>query len=124
MSTFEVLVKPVTISPHTNADNLEIAEVYGYRSIVLKGQYKDGDLVAYIPEDAVVPENVLRSMGLHGKLAGSARNRVKAIRLRGVLSQGICHPVQPEWAEDQDVTELLGVTKYCPPIPTCLNGDV
>lgn len=124
MSTFEVRVYPVEIHPHGNADSLEIAQIQGYKSIVGKGQYRDGDLVAYIPEDAVVPEDVLREMNLHGKLAGSAKNRVKAIRLRGVISQGICYPAKPEWEEGQVVTEQLGITKYEPPIPTNLGGAV
>lgn len=54
--------------------------------------------------------------------------RIKTIKLRGQISQGICFPLHilPEgnYKEDQDVTELLGVIKYEPQIPACLQGEV
>jgi RNA ligase (TIGR02306 family) len=79
-------------------------------------------------------------------LAGSKGDRVKAVRLRGEFSLGICIPtIRVELAnqieyfldnvtdeiqnrytivEGQDVSNILGVTKYEPPIPTCLSGEV
>lgn len=124
MSTFAVRVERLRISPHPNADRIELAQVGDYQSIVPRGQYRDGDLAAYIPEGAVVPEAVLAELGLVGKLAGSARNRVKAIRLRGVLSQGICYPAREAWREGEEVTELLGITKYEPVVPSSMSGEV
>lgn len=124
MSTFAVKVVPLAIEPHPDADALELAAVQGYRSVVAKGSFQTGDLVAYIPEGAVLPEELIESMGLTGKLAGSQKNRVKAIRLRGALSQGLCLKARPGWVEGQDVTEELGIVKYEPPIPTALAGEV
>ncbi len=124
MSTFTIRVVRVAIENHENADALEIARVGDYRSIVRKGQLHTGDLVAYIPEQAIVPEPVLEELGLTGKLAGSGRNRVKAMRLRGVLSQGLVLPARPGWSEGDDVGEELGITKWQPPIPSCMNGQV
>ena len=54
MSTFAVHVVRVAIEPHDNADALEIARVGDYRSVVRKGQFQSGELVAYIPEQALV----------------------------------------------------------------------
>ncbi len=53
----------------------------------------------YVPEQAVLPEELVAELGLTGKLAGSAPNRVKAIRLRGELSRGVvCRPGRsPAW---------------------------
>jgi len=124
MSDFAVKVERITIEPHSNADALELAGVGDYRSIVRKGQFKTGDLVAYIPEAALVPENILEDMGLTGRLAGKQKNRVKAIKLRGVLSQGICYPARENWSEGDDVAEELGITKWEPPIPAQLAGEV
>lgn len=124
MSDFAVKVEKITIEPHNNANALELAGVGDYRSIVRKGQFKTGDLVAYIPEAALVPENILEELGLTGKLAGKQKNRVKAVRLRGVLSQGICYPAREGWNEGDDVTEELGITKWEPPIPAQLAGEV
>lgn len=122
MSEFEVLVKRIKVKPHDNADRLEIAQVDGYQSIVQKGKYQDGDLVAYIPEQSLVPDELLEEMNLKGKLAGSQKNRVKAVRLRGVLSQGICYPSRDHWEEGQEVSEELGITKWEPSIPIHLAG--
>jgi RNA ligase (TIGR02306 family) len=124
MSTFAVIVEQVLIEEHTNADALEIAHINDYQSIVRKGQFKTGDLVAYIPEQALVPEALLEEMGLSGRLAGKNKNRVKAVKLRGVLSQGIVYPARPEWPEGADVTEVLGITKWEPPVPANLAGEV
>ncbi|MFT5687102.1 MAG: RNA ligase (TIGR02306 family) [Myxococcota bacterium] len=124
MATFAVQVVPVLIEPHHNADALEIARIGGYCSVVGKGAYTDGDLVAYIPEQSIVPGAILEELGLTGRLAGSKANRVKAIRLRGVLSQGICYPARPGWIAGQDVTEDLGIVKYEPPVPTTMSGLV
>ena len=91
---------------------------------------KSGDLAAYIPEASVCPDWLIKDMGLEGKLAGSKKNRVKAIRLRSVLSQGLVCPVVDgrlygeEVMEGQDVTGLLGLVKYEPPIPIHMAGQV
>ncbi len=131
MSTFEVLVKPILdIEPHTNADSLEIAVIDGYKSIVKKGQFQKKELIVYIPEAAVLPEILLKELNLwdetknKGKLAGSEGNRVKAIKLRAQLSQGICIKAKPEWTEGQNVADELGITKYEPPVPVAMQGEV
>jgi RNA ligase (TIGR02306 family) len=127
MATFAVIVKKVrAIEPIENADALEVAVIDGYRSVVKKGQYRAGDLIAYIPEQAVLPDPVLERLGMKGSslLAGKDNNRVKAIKLRGTESQGICYPVEPTWVEGQDVTAVLDVEKYVPPIPAHLSGQV
>lgn len=149
MSTFKVEIKKIrAIEPHPNADAIELAVIDGYRSIVKKGQFRAGDLVAYIPEGAVVPEWLLKRLSLWdeskgvGKLAGKEGSRVKAIKLRGELSQGLCYEViaddeargqivtGPEDGsfatvfEGDDVASLLGITKYEPPIPVSMAGEV
>lgn len=117
MSTFAVHVVRVAIEPHENADALEIARIGDYRAVVRKGEFKAGDLVAYIPEQALVGDALLDEMGLRGKLAGKDGNRVKAIKLRGVLSQGLVYRARDGWTEGQEVSALLGVHKWEPPPP-------
>jgi RNA ligase (TIGR02306 family) len=95
MSTFAVeVVRLDDVLPHTNADALELAVIGGSRAVVQKGIHKKGDLALYIPEDAVLPADVIDAFGFTGKLAGRRKNRVKAIRLRGELSQGLVIPVE------------------------------
>jgi RNA ligase (TIGR02306 family) len=142
MATFEAKVYKLKIEEHPNADALELAVVGDYRSIVRKGQFKTGDLGVYIPEAAVLPEWLIEELGLVGKLAGKDKNRVKAVRLRGVLSQGLVYPVDNIDAnicsqtirlqdgrdhaviEGENVTDVLGITKWEPPIPVHMAGEV
>ncbi len=124
MATFKVETVRVVIEPHPNADALELARVGDYVSIVRKGEYATGDLVAYIPEQSIVPDPILDELGLRGRLAGREHNRVKAIKLRGVLSQGLCYPARTMWSDGQDVTAELGIRKYEPPVPTHMSGRV
>lgn len=126
MSSFAApVVRVRAIEPIPGADAIELAVVGDYRSVVRKGQFVPGDRAIYLPEGAVLPDAVIEDLGLAGKLAGSAQNRIKAIRLRGCLSQGILHPVVPEGAVDgQDCAARLGVTKYEPPIPAHMAGEV
>lgn len=122
MSAFDVKVYPLKITEHTNADKLEIAHIGDYQSIVSKGKYKDGDAGAYIPESSILPDSLIKEMGLEGKLAGKAKNRVKAVRIREVLSQGLVYgPLEQSWI-GMDVQEEFGITKYEPPIPVRMAG--
>lgn len=132
VSTLRVTAERLTIHPHHNADALELAQVGLYRAVVAKGSYRTGDHALYIPEGSVLPDWLIDELGLTGKLAGKDRNRVKAVRLRGELSQGVvCRPAAvagydlAEAAEaGTDFAELLGVTKWVPPIPVHMAGDM
>lgn len=152
MAEFHVPVKRIReIKVHPNADAIEFAIIDGYQSIVRKGDFSSGELTAYIPEAAVVPEYLLRRIGLwddekgKGKLNGKLGNRVKAIRLRGEISQGICVKLGTELDmafverddeadddvsamlfvdEGDDVADFLGITKWEPEIPASMAGEV
>ena len=118
---FQVLTYEAKILPHPNADRIELCQIGDYQSIVQKRTLNDGDVVAYIPEASIVPDGLLEQLGLTGKLSGKGKNRVKAIKLRGVLSQGLIYPM-PNKSVGEDVTEELGVVKYEPPVPQQLKG--
>ncbi|MFC5215873.1 RNA ligase (ATP) [Streptomyces coerulescens] len=132
MSTLRVTAEVLTVHEHPNADALELAQVGLYRAVVAKGAYRTGEAAVYIPEQAVLPAGLIEELGLTGRLAGSGADRVKAVRLRGELSQGIvCRPkalgevdLTRAAAEGTDFAELLGITKWVPPIPPTMSGDV
>jgi RNA ligase (TIGR02306 family) len=142
MSTFKVTVEQVTIHPHPNADKLELAQVGLNCAVVGKGQFETGDWAIYIPEAAILPPELIEELGLTGRLAGRDKNRVKAVRLRGEISQGIvCRPsviddlFGGKWdhipmspasgmREPIDFADVLGITKYVPEIPTQMSGKV
>lgn len=138
MSNFKVTVERLTIHEHPNADALELAQVGEYRAVVGKGIYKTGDYAMYIPEQAVLPPELIEELGLTGRLAGPQKDRVKAVRLRGEVSQGIvCRPqvFGPLWdwapdaiaalsAKQEDCSPVIGVTKWVPPVPVAMAGEV
>lgn len=132
MSTLRVTAERLTIVEHPNADALELAQVGLYRAVVAKGAYRTGEFAVYIPEQAVLPDPLIAELGLTGRLAGSAANRVKAARLRGELSQGIvCRPaaldgtdLERASAGGEDFAERLGITKWVPPVPVSMSGEV
>ncbi|MBU0489029.1 MAG: RNA ligase (ATP) [Bacteroidetes bacterium] len=111
------------LDPIEGADAIERATVLGWQLVVKKDEFKVGDLVIYCEIDCLMPAKpefeFLKPRGM----------RIRTIRLRGQISQGICFPLSflPadfEIAEDADCTEVLGITKYEPPIPACLAGKV
>ncbi|WP_327314003.1 RNA ligase (ATP) [Streptomyces sp. NBC_01235] len=132
MSTLRVTAEVLTVHEHPNADALELAQVGLYRAVVAKGAYRTGEAALYIPEQSVLPAELVEELGLTGRLAGSRSDRVKAVRLRGELSQGIvCRPkaladvdLTRAAAEGTDFAERLGIVKWVPPIPPTMNGDV
>lgn len=149
MSSFQVpLIAIDEIEGHPNADAIEVAVIHRYRSVVRKAEgYKTGDKVVYIPQASVIPEYLLKRLGLWdeakgvGRLGGPNFNRVSASKFRGLLSQGICLGVTAD-ADDQDLfyvdgenvrisarvgddmAGFLGITKWIPPIPDELLGEV
>lgn len=141
MAEFKAEVVRLKIEEHSNADALELAVIGGYRAVVRKGQFQTNDLAVYIPEQAVLPEWIIKELGLEGRLAGKLKNRVKAQKIRGTLSQGLVYPVYDHEKynnyivldngyklynvnEGQDVTEELGIVKWEPPIPVHMSGQV
>ncbi|WP_336085529.1 RNA ligase (ATP) [Nocardia sp. SSK8] len=132
MSTLQVTAERLVVLPHPNADRLELAQVGLYRAVVAKGQFATGDHAVYIPEQSVLPEALIAELGLTGKLAGAQRDRVKAVRLRGEVSQGIvCTPtalagvdLAAAATQRTDFAERLGVVKWAPPVPVSMSGQV
>lgn len=122
MSTHEVkVVRLECIKPHWNADTLEVAHVWGYTSCVRIGDFKVGDLAAFVEPDTLVPAGVPEV----AFLAGAAKDgmiRIKAKRLRGVQSFGLLIKARPEWQEGDNVFEALGCDHYEPPIRGANTG--
>lgn len=109
------------LEPIEGADAIEKATVLGWQLVVKKGEFQVGDLCVYCEIDSLMPDvqmfEFLKPRGM----------RIKTIRLLGQISQGICFPpsilpANTSLEEDTDVTEVLGITKYEPPIPANLAG--
>ena len=123
----------VEIIPIEGADNIELAKVLGWQCVIKKGSFEAGDLGIYCEVDSflpVSPEYEFLRKGCYRKFAnGEEGFRIKTIKLRGKLSQGLLLPGEPfkdsQWLPvGTDVTEMLGIKKFEPPIPACLSGQV
>lgn len=101
------------------ADNIELAHINGWQCVVKKGEFEVGDLAVYFEIDAIPP----RSPAFEFLYAKGGFTRIRTMKLRGALSQGLLLPfdsLMEYWMldenrmfrEDDDVTDFIGVTKY------------
>lgn len=105
-STHKCEVVEVKLTKHPNADALSIVPIYGYTCVVRSEDWKDGDLGVYIPPDSVV-DNITRP-----EFSWLDKPRVKAKKLRGVVSYGLLIPAPAGAQLGEDWAEKLGVTHY------------
>lgn len=124
------VVKIVDIQPIPGADAIVVATVKGWKVVVKVNEYKVGDLAVYYEIDSFLPIRpqfeFLRKSSF--KRMGSTEGfRLKTIRLRGQISQGLLTPIPVDITdpkEGDDLTEVLGIVKYEPPIPAQLAGKI
>ena len=93
------------------ADNIELMSVLGWKVIVKKGEFNEGDMCVYFEIDSKLPEKEWSAF------MASKHYKVKTMKLGKfkVISQGLALPtsifdVSIPNKEGVDVTELLGVT--------------
>lgn len=145
------------IRPIDGADAIEVATVDGWDVVVSKAEnHKVGNLVVYFEIDSFLPrwnefkfleKNCLRKLGDKEGL------RLRTIKLRGQVSQGLIMPLSALYdigerlgwkkcvhidefcpgylvneknyfiREGENVTDLLEVVKWDPPLPASLGGN-
>lgn len=128
------------IQPIEGADAIEVATIDGWKVVTKKNEFQIGDLCIYFEIDSVLPvreefEFLRKNSFVKKDWLVSETNpegegfRLKTIRLRGQISQGLVVPLSaflfkalPE--EGQCVTDVLGVVKWDPPVPATLAGRV
>ena len=118
------LEKIAEIKPHPNADALELAKINGWQVCVKKNEFKVGDWCLYITVDTVLedvpPYEFLRNKNF----------RIRTIKLRGSLSQGIAFPISlltqfghnVELVEGLEVSTLVHAKHYEKPLPPCMEA--
>ena len=128
--------KILDIGPIPGADAIEVATINAWKVVVKKGEFDVGDLVIYMEVDSWVPSTLapFLSKGKEPReYEGIKGERLRTVRLRGQVSQGLILPVHYadpglgivpfHYVEGQDVSQALGIVKYEPPIPACLAGN-
>ena len=114
--------------PIKGADRIELAKVDGWQCVVKKGDFEVGQMGFYFEIDSILPADDERFAFLEPR-----KFRIKSMKLRGALSQGLLMPMSiltDEEAEDlamlapigsttstTDLAAFFRVQKYEPPMP-------
>ena len=102
------------IEPIENADNLLKATVLGWHVVIRKDDnFNIGDKIVYVEIDSILPKKP------EFEFLAPRKYRIKTIKLRGQISQGIIFPLSilpqnREYNVGDDVTDIIGITKYDP----------
>jgi len=98
------------------ADNIQQARVMGWTVVVKKDEFAVGDACVFFEIDSVLPEGPEWSEFMRAR-----QFRVRTVKLRGVLSQGLALPLAilggGDAPREVDLRERLGVVKYEPVLP-------
>jgi len=100
-----------SLAPIEGADQIEQARVMGWTVVVKKGEFSPGDRCVFFEIDSILPEAAPWAAFMKPR-----GYRVRTIKLRGVLSQGLALPTAildsnvPDVGVD--VRDQLGVTKF------------
>lgn len=123
------------IKPIEGADAIECAIVNGgWPVVVKKGEYSVGDAAIYLEIDSWVPHDLapFLSKGQEPReYNGVKGERLRTVKLRGQLSQGLLLPTTilsdnleflQVYPVGFDLSNILGIQKWEPPIPAQLQG--
>ena len=133
-------IREVTyIKPIPDADAIECAIVNGgWPVVVKKGEFQVGNLAVYCEIDSWIP-HALAPFLSKGKepreYNGVKGERLKTVKLRGQISQGLLLPLSTMGPKERpwtiaeegfevgaDLTDYLGIQKWEAPLPACLAG--
>ena len=132
--------KIAAIEAIEGADAIEVAVVDGWKVVVKKGEFQVNSLAVYIEIDSWVSNNIapFLSKGKEPReYEGIKGERLRTVKLRGKISQGLLLPIKSidafktlssgeddsfDLCPDFDVTELLGIIKWECPMNAQLAG--
>ena len=114
----------LNIIPIDGADVIELAVIQGWQCVIKKGEFNIGDTGVFFEVDSFLPIDeryeFTRKTSYRQNEYNGEGFRIKTIRMRGILSQGLFMPmfIFPEISGahlGDDVTDLLGVKKWVVP---------
>ncbi len=125
------------IEPIMDADLIECVSVDGWKLVAKKGEFQVGDLCVYFEIDSflpVLPVFEFLRKSCYRKMGEQEGFRLKTIKLKGQISQGLALPlaILTHFELDPtlplevgtDLTSVLGVDKYDPPVNITVMGNV
>lgn len=109
------------LEPIEKADRIELASVMGWKVVVKKDTFSVGDRCVYFEVDSFLPieeryEFLRPSSYRKDEILGEGF-RVRSVKMRGKISQGLLFPIEQfpafnELAVGTDVTDALNVIKF------------
>ncbi|MDR3012028.1 MAG: hypothetical protein LBU70_02310 [Chitinispirillales bacterium] len=133
MRTLATIQRVKKISAIPESDFLEIAHIMGWQCVVKKGEFREGELGVYFEVDSFLPVDpryeFLRNSSYRENPDNGEGFRIRTVKLRGQLSQGLILPLPsfPEFEgfnEGDDITENLGVKKWYVPETSTAGGVI
>ena len=119
------------ITPIEGADAIVLAHINGWTAVVKKDEFSVGQYVVFCEIDSWMPHEIapFLSKGKEPReYLGVKGERLRSVKLRGALSQGLILPLNilptGSYTEGEDVSEKIGIIKYEPPVPAQLAGQV
>lgn len=161
--------KILKIDPIEGADKIERITVLGWHCVSAKGNFQVGDLCVFFEVDSLIPNTPWSEFLFKGSHKDDEKIRLRTIRLRGQISQGLAIPFNTlfeikkitwhgacfgsgteldtfvykysspsvmgtnvildhvhnkETIVGNDISEMLDIKKYDPPIPAQLAGKI
>lgn len=139
MRKLATIQKIEEVLPIENADQIEKVRVKGWWCVTKKGEFKTGDKCIYHEIDSLLPPieqyNFLsKGTSLKKTLIDTGKEiegyRLKTVKLRGQISQGLALPlhlfketINDTLEIDTDVSDVLKIYKYNPPLDASISGD-
>jgi RNA ligase (TIGR02306 family) len=128
-----------SLIPIKDADLIELAKIDGWQVVIKKGEFESGDLCVYFEIDSWIPTEIapFLSKGKEPKTFNNVPGeRLRTIKLKGQLSQGLAIPLHQlseetvdfctsiDWNDPTgiDLTEHLNIQLYEKPVPAQLAG--
>ncbi len=143
MRHLATIQKIAEVRPIEGADAIEAVRIKEWWCVAKKDEFKVDDYCVYFEIDSLLPVtnpnfeflakgNKPKTMNIDGKTY--VGYRLKTIKLRGQISQGLALPLPALFADanmdsslyevDNDVSESLDVVKWEAPIPAQLSGKI
>ncbi len=126
------------IQPIEGADVICVALVDGWKVVVKIGEYSVGDEIIFLEIDSFIPTEIspylTKNAAMPKEYNGVRGERLRTVKLRGVISQGLIIPLDTMTLDGvsvrslglplgSDVSEMLGIQKWEPPITGNLAGN-
>jgi RNA ligase (TIGR02306 family) len=121
MRSLVTIQKVTKIDPIPDSDFLDAAQIMGWKCVIKKGEFNEGELGVYFEVDSFLPVEpryeFLRNSSYRDNEDNGKGFRIRTAKMRGQLSQGLFLPLAkfPELEgcqEGENVTEKLGVKQW------------